>query len=290
MQVSIRDADALRAISPAALAAYAHARGWHQGEPYRTHSSVYVGDNLPDIIIPRTTKLGDYASAVGALVKTFAQVINQDELAVYRHLATADRDIIRIRAAAGDDGSIGIEDGVRLVSGARDLLLATACSLGEPRNVYRVGANREATDLMKRMRLGQTDQGSFAVTLLTPEIAPAISTLLPDSDDRQAPIARRLTRRLIGALAAAREASESVATGDGVAFGEAVAEGVSANLCEALVQIIEPFTSLDIEVLWACTRPSNISGAPVRFGKADAPILREVARSFRDRATRPSPR
>ena len=292
MEVSIRDPDALRAISPAALAAYARAAGWRQKELYRTHSSVYVGDELPEVVIPHTTSLGDYANAVGALVATFAQVIDQDELAVYRALVTADRDVIRIRirTAGSDDGSLGIDDGVGFVSGARNLLLATACSLGEPREVYRAGANREANDLMKQMRLGQTDQGSFVVTLLTPMIPPAMPMLFPDPDDDNAPIARRLTKHLVGALATTRQATERVAEGDGDAFLEAVTHGVSANLCEALVQLVEPFSSLDIGVSWACTRSSTIPGAPVRFGRADAPILREAARSFRDRAPRPDVR
>ncbi len=290
MKVSIRDPDALRAVSPAALAAYARAAGWRQEEDYRIHSSVYVGDALPEIVVPRTKNLGDYASAVGALVETFAQVIDQDELAVYRALVTADRDVIRIRVAGSDDGSLGLDDGVGFVSGARNMLLATACSLREPREVYRAGANWEANDLMKQMRLGQTDQGSFAVTLLTPAISPAMPTLFPDSHDEHAPIARRLTKRLVGALATTRQATERVAAGDGDAFVETVAKGVSANLCEALVQLIEPFSSLEIGVSWARTRSSTIPDAPVCFGRADAPILREAARSFRDRAPQPDVR
>lgn len=37
MDVSIRDADALRAVTPATLSAYARAAGWSAGERYRKH-------------------------------------------------------------------------------------------------------------------------------------------------------------------------------------------------------------------------------------------------------------
>ena len=287
MQVSIRDRDALLAISPAALSAYARIVGWSQHESYREHSDIYIGDTLPEIIVPRTARLGDYASAVAALIETFAEVAGQDELTVYRALVTADRDIVRIRAMESDDGSLSLNDGVSLVQGTHDMALAAACSLQEPRPVYRAGANRDAIKLLRQMRLGQTDQGSFVVTLLTPVVPPPMLTLFEDTDNQNAPIARRMTRRLVEALSAARQATGLAGARDGDAFGETVTKGVSANLCEALVKIIEPFPALDIGVSWALTRPMPEPVGVVRFGRADAELLREAARSLRERAPKP---
>ena len=290
MKVSIRDRDALLAVSPAALSAYARDAGWRRQERYRVHSDVYVGETRPEIIVPRTECIGDYASAVADLIGTFAQVSGQDELTVYRSLVVADRDVVRVRAATSDDGSVTLNDGADLVGGARDLLLSAACSLRDPRPAYRAGANREAADLLKRVRLGQTDQGSFVVTLLTPIVPPAIPALFPDPDDLNAPIERRMTRRLVETLTAARRALERTAAGEADAFGETVVSGVSANLCEALVRIIEPFPTLEVGVSWARTRSAPVSGTVVRFGRSDAAILQEAARSFRDRAPRPDVR
>ncbi len=214
----------------------------------------------------------------------------QDESNVYRSLVTADRDVVCIRVAESDDGSVALEDGVNLVGGTRDLVLSAACSLREPQPVYRAGANREAADLLKQMRLGQTEQGSFVVTLLTPVVPPPMPTLFPDPDDRNAPIERRMTRRLVEAVTAARHAAERAAAGEDSAFEETVASGVSANLCEALVRIIEPFPTLDVSVSWARTRPVAVTGTVVRFGRADGALLREAARSLRERAPRPEVR
>ena len=197
MKVSIYDRGALLAVSPTALSAYARAAGWSRQEPYRVHSDVYVGEARPEIIVPRTERLGDYASGVATLIDTFARVAGQDELAVYRCLVTADRDAVRIRAAESDDGSVRLNAGVDLIVGARDMLLSVACSLRQPQPVYRAGANREATDVLNRVRLGQTDQGSFVVTLLTPVVPPPMPALFPDPDDTNAPIERRMTRRLV---------------------------------------------------------------------------------------------
>ena len=128
------------------------------------------------------------------------------------------------------------------------------------------------------------------VTLLTPVVPPPMAALFPDPDDRNAPIERRMTRRLVEAVTAARQATERAAAGDDGAFEETVASGVSANLCEALVRIIEPFPTLDVGVSWARTRPVAATAAVVRFGRTDAALLREAARSLRERAPRPDVR
>ena len=168
MRVSIRDKEPLSEISPAALSAYARAEGWRRTDNYGDSSDVYVSDGLPEIILPRTQRLGDYANVVSQLIEIFADVAGTDELSLYRDLVTADRDVIRVRAAEGDDGAVSVSDGIDLVCGARDMILAAACSLRDPRPVYRAGANKEAMGYVNNIRMGQTEQGSFVVTLLTP--------------------------------------------------------------------------------------------------------------------------
>lgn len=289
MQASIHDREALKAISPAALAAYARSAGWERGEIYRVHSHVYAGHDRPEIIVPQTDRLGDYATVVSMLIKVFAQVADQDELTIYRSLVTGDRDVVRIRVADSDDGSLELNQGVDLIGGARDLVLSAACSITKPgQKVYRAGANQEAKDLVEQMRLGQTDQGSFVITVLTPILPPQLQQEpLPNSEeDRDAPIQRKMTRHLLEALQAARESTERAAAGDGHALASMTEQGVSANLCDALVRLIRPFSKLDVGVSWARTRPAPLPEATVRFGKADSPILEEAARLFRERAPR----
>ena len=288
MRASIRDAKALIEVSPGALAAYARTSGWKKADIYGDHSDVYTSAELPEIILPRHQHLGDYASVVSRLIEIFARVAETDELSLYRDLVTADRDVIRVRTAESDDGSVSASSGFKLVHGAYDMLLAAACSLRNPQPLYRAGANREASDYLSRVRLGQTEQGSFVITLLTPVVPPPIQLLLstelaPDDD----PIERQMTRRLAVALAATRQATERTLGGEADAFSKAVKDGVSANLCEALVEVIEPFQMLDVSLTWARTRPTNRAREVILFAADDAPILREASRSFRDREPHP---
>jgi hypothetical protein len=86
MKAQILDGDALRAITPAALSAFARSEGWSKTEPYGDHADVYAGNARPEIILPRTDRLGDYASTVSRLIGIFAKHMDLSELAVYHDL------------------------------------------------------------------------------------------------------------------------------------------------------------------------------------------------------------
>lgn len=296
MKVDIRDVDALTSVSPAELSAYARTEGWVSAETYGDHSDVYTRDGHPEIIVPRTQRLGDYARVVAQLIDIFAAAAEVDQVSLFRDLITADRDVIRVRVGESNNSHVAVNAGVDLVKGARDMLLAAACSVGRPQAVHRAGANQEATDYLKRVRLGQTEEGSYVITMHSPIIPPVLDNppvsepsfgeaWQPVDGD---PLERRVTARLADALAATREATERAAGGDAEAFPAAVDRGVSANLCDALVTLISPFSMLDVGLIWARTRPlpRTLTG----FGEGDVSILQEAARLFRLYEPRPNVR
>ncbi len=288
MRAQIIDADALRAVSPISLAAFARSEGWSKASPYGDHANVYVSSSRADIIIPTTNHLADYASAVSRLIGIFAEITDQDELVTFRNLIESERDVVRVRAHGNeDDGSIALDRGVKLINHAQEMLLAAACSVKSPQPLYRAGANREATDYMREVRLGQTEHGSFVVTLLSP-VPPSMGHVQLKLDPAWArfdeePIERRVTRRLMDALEASRKAAELALSGDADAFDNAVASGVSANLCEAISGLVDQSQELDVSLTWAKTRPTPEAMRRVVFSQRDAKTFREAARLFRSK-------
>ena len=288
MRVSIRDKRRLNEISPVSLSAYACAAGWRRTDNYGDFSDVYTADGLPEIILPRTQRLGDYAIVVSRLIEIFADVADTDELSLFRDLVSFDRDVIRVSAYKGGDGVASANDRIELARGARDMVLAAACSLHDPRSVYRTAADKESRNFVRKLRTGHTGQDGIVVTLLTPVVSPPIQqSLIQDSEHKEDPIERKMTTRLVSALRAARHALEGIIGGKENAFHLAVGDGVSANLCEALVELVEPYEKLDVSLTWARTRPMNQSRAVVHFANSDVPILREAASQFRDRGPKP---
>ena len=294
MKVRIQDRGALDTVSPAALSAYACAVGWAKSETYGDNSDIYVHEHAPEIIIPRTQRLGDYAEVVSRLIGVFAEIAETDELSLYRDLITADRDVVRVKAAPeASRGSVSLQDGVKLITGAHDMFLAAARSLHERRQYHHARATQEVNDFMQRVHLGQTEHGSFVITLMTSVVPPPFRIPTPSDSLEEnewpiedAPIERQMTRSLLEALTAVREATERTAAGEMDAFPEFVKRGASAGLCNALAMLIEPFGGIDIGLTWARTWPAETARETVRFGAADAPILREAARRFRERGPR----
>lgn len=289
MKAQITDRDALRAVSPLMMTAYARAAGWIPVGRYRQHSEIYEHVDAPELIIPGTERLLDYADAVAAFVQVIAIAEARDELEVYRDLVSSDRDLVRLRAPyAGSDGSVFIDAGVMLFEQARNLLTAAACAATGPRRTYRAGSVKEAQDYMSRVRLGQTEQGSYVVTLLIP-IPPAMrleqSGLWPEHDEE--PFERRVTKTLAKSLDAARVAAESVALGGASGgFERAVDAGVSANLCDALADLIDSGEGLDVSFSWAKTRPRPETRKVISFERSEAPIFRAAASDFRSKEPR----
>ncbi len=86
------------AVSPLALSTYARVAGWSRPDSFSNYSDVHEGSGLPEIIIPRTQQLGDYAQVVARLISIFAQVAEVDEVILYNDLVVADRDVTRVES------------------------------------------------------------------------------------------------------------------------------------------------------------------------------------------------
>ena len=191
-------------------------------------------------------------------IEIFADVAGTDELSLYRDLVSSDRDVIRVRGDEGGDGAASANERIKLAGSARGMVLAAACSLHDPRSVYSAAAGKEAMNFVRKLRMGQSEQESFVVTLLTPVVSPPIQqSFIQDSEHNEDPIERKMTRRLVSALRAARNATEQTMGGNVDAFLQAVDDGVSANLCEALVKI-------DRSILRSTGRQFDLGPHPIR--------------------------
>lgn len=273
-------ADSLRAISPAALSAYARAEGWTKLREYRRYSDIYVAEGKPEIVVPRTFKIADYAMSVSDLIEAFARDAGREEASVYHDLTVADRDVIRVSIGGDDSAGLPVESGVALLNHSRDMVLAAAYSLGGPEKLYRIVSNSEAGDYLRQIRLSHMEPGSSVLVLVSPVVPPEQRPAFPDVAV-DSPMARRVTERLRGSLTAAHSAAERIATGEAEAFDNAVGAGVSANLCEAVAGLLDKAAPFQVGFTFAMTRPAAVSHVNVGFDSFHAEILKDAARNFR---------
>ncbi|WP_025770806.1 hypothetical protein [Thioalkalivibrio sp. HK1] len=281
--IVIRDAAALSCLSPAALAAWAQSKGWRKSGRYREHSDIYRAPDKPELLIPTVRELGDYPQVVGRLISVFAEVADSDPLTIYRELARADRDAIRVQVPDRPHGSVAAEGAVELIVGAWGVVRSALRSMNAPRAVHWENPRPKMRVHLDRMLMGQAEHESFAITLLSPAIVQG----LPEIE----PAERVMTKYLARAMHALRSATDrSIERPDGQKdfFAQAVKEGVSANLCESMVSMLEPFHSIDIAFSWAYTIETKISVSALAFEKGDIPILKKAADRFRREALEPN--
>ena len=294
MRASGQDVSALTAIKPLEVASYLRVRGWRQEAEIGDKGSIWVlpasGDrDEADITLPLRRDLGDFALRMGDVLRTLAVVEQRPETEVLHDLMTTSSDLIRVRAPSRDaaSGSLPIEEAVAFVERSRDMMLAAACAAISKRSYF---ANRKpvrATDYLSKVRMGQTERGSYILTILSP-VAPALVSEgeLPLDLETPEPYERQVIRTLAEGLAALEHAARQAASSGGMgAFEQAVRLGVSANLCEAVAGLsaVSPGEGLDISIAWSRTRQPAVTVPSRIFLSSDSiPLIQEAARLFKD--------
>ena len=293
MKAHIYDRDALSAVAVRSLHAYLRQHGWTRIEAFGDKGIVYGTLEKIEVIVPESTAYADYAQSVGKILTILADLENRSETSILRDLTIADLDLIRVRAPeANDDGSLPIDKGVDLIKQSREALLAAACAVSRPQRVFRAGSNQEAKSYLESVRLGQTERGSFVVSLLSP-VPPSLAetegsgqmTLWPEIAAE--PYQRRVTRTLMTALSEMKSAISKVDGGQGIsAFDDRVVKGISSNLCAAVASLIRDGEGIDVSTSWALTRPGPQAMHRVSFVPDDAATLEEAARELKNREPR----
>lgn len=290
MKVQIHDAAILNRITPIDLAAYLRSTHWHEVDRKQGRYTVWSrarGREQLEVLLPLNPQVRDYPNRIAEALHSLEVAEQRPQLAILADIQQASSDVIRIMADHEQfrDGSIPIAQGRQLVEHAFLLIQAAALSAYRPRESHGERIPPQVAAYLERVRLGPTEQGSFVLAIQSP-IPPALrSAALARAAVLEEPFERRVTRTLMLALSVLHDAVfRSAASGELDPFFEAVPQGVSANLCEALAGLHEGAGAHEIrvQVSWAPTRPLNeaIAGM-VAFTDDAAPLLREAGRALR---------
>lgn len=300
MKTDIRDVETFNSLQPTPIKEYLRSRGWTKTSDVGDRGEVWcaVGsEGEPEVLLPIDRGVADYGLRIRELIRTVARFEDRGQVAVVRDVMTANSDLIRIRLQTpnGAPGTLGFEDAVEVISHAEDLMLAAACAAVEPREHYPSRKFEQAKEYVRKLKMGQTEEGSFVLTILS-RVAPQLQESLVDETDEgqdlppDAPFERLVTMTLMEALRAADDAARAAsATGDFAPFKQAVDYGVSANLCDALLGLSGADEDLpfDVALAWAPNR-GRPDGVPNRVGFSPdrLQVFEEVSRRFKAKSPR----
>lgn len=289
MKTVIEDEAALASLSWLDVKAYLDAEGWIRLGEYARKAAIYTHSDPTgrkwEILVPLDDGVADYAERMGDAIRAVAAVEGRDQQEVFADLSMVGTDVVRLRAPQADsDGSIQLTHGVAMYREAENLMLAAACAAREPRRLYHPRKIAEVRDYLENVRLGQTERGSYVVTVRSP-VTPALRPMLPQMfmwDEEAEPFPRAVTLKLSQALQSATAAIRTAAETDRFeAFEAAVEQGVNGNLCDALAQLAANGGGLDVRISWARVRPVPGAERQFRFSRDMARVLESAAQEFR---------
>lgn len=280
----IPDRHLISALNPRAVVGYLRNRGWEKKREFGVNAAVFgisIDGIEHEVLVPVAQQAHDFSPVMQVLIQDLVEVEDRPPHEILSDLGMAAFDVIRIRSPDADSiGSVRLVAGVELHENARDLALhaANAAAAKKPRAVWRGRRPEGVDDYLGSLRLGQSQRGSFIISLLSPwDFVPMADRNQPEMGFVD-PFGRRATRMLGRALEAVRKALREAAT-EGVQkpFEAVVKDGVSANLCQALAEIARDGDGADISVRWSLTQPEQ--GEPaLRLVREDAQSLNEAAR------------
>lgn len=288
MKVAIKDKETLKSVRPFDIAAYLRTSGWTRTGEIDGHLTFWTQGNL-NLSIPVNQLFADYAQRIYEALSILEQRENRSQLQIVRDIATTSADIIRLRdrSPSSAEGSIPIDEGIRLHESAREMMLSSASSVILPREYYKGRRPADATEYLKNVKFGQTEIGSYILTILSP-VPPRLSDRETLFDD-DVPYERKVTTQLHRALERTKTAAlDAASTGEFDSFIEAVKSGVSGNLCNAIANLSEEISEgagLEVSFTWSRTRP-EISNAyrSITLTPDSVPVIREAARKLKERA------
>lgn len=290
MRVAVVDPDAFGTLNPLNVIAYLKAHGWERYSDTPGAYSVWTTRNGAELVVPYRRDAPDFATVLGQALRELEKVEDRSQLDLLRDLLNSGFDVVRLSAKSTEtaDGSIGLPEGAQLVAHAKDMMLASACATIQPRAVYHSRKPQQATDYLSSARLGQTEHGSFVLTILSP-VAPQLSAASDTSLFPEEPFERQVVLKLTSSVKRAIEAAtEAAATGSFDPLRNAVGAGVSANLCEAISGLVEmgDANEVDLSVAWSQNRPFPQSAVSrVSIARDVIPAIAEAARLFRSQDT-----
>lgn len=222
-------------ISISQVDSYLKKTGWKLDGQIKVIATIWHREESFDaeVLLPFTKDLKDYAQrmhdaieAIAMYEKRVASDVVNDILNLFSNIVT-----VRVIGADTNDGTIPINDGVLLIAKARDMLMSAAIAMFAKRKLFTGKPPKDAASYIDTLLLGQTEVGSYVVNVLVPQQVAAPQTSLEGAEPVEG-VALSLAHGL-EALCKANGQYEQ--TGDLASFDAAVAAGVSANLCDALI-------------------------------------------------------
>ena len=277
MTLTTSVANTLEAISPETLSQYLRARGWHEAGDFLGKASIWhLGEDL-EVLLPKSDHLRDYKTRVCEIIDVLELSEHRDRQQILNDLLLQPTDLIKIRIDSPDiiGGTIPIDEAVRLYEATSKIMKFIASATVQPRSVYRGGIFAEVKEYLQELRVGETEQGSYIINVLSP--------IMQEHEN----FGRKVNLFLNRALTAINTTTKYVLAGSNIdIFEQSVESGVSSNLCDALLEVGNYTDLQDLSFRWQWSpmwdAPANAK-EKLDLSKQTFPVLKEASKLLKSK-------
>ncbi|WP_221348777.1 hypothetical protein [Streptomyces beigongshangae] len=255
---------------------------WHPG-----------GDEDTSILVPKKPDAPDFSKTLHILTGELAKKENRSPDEIRLEISRQFIDVTDLRAEDEDisDGTIPLLAGLGLFNSAHRLMVSAAAATLHRQGYYGNSMPKAAHRHARRMRLGQTRPGSYIVPIISNA---RFGELVNNSFDEprievgadNSYFERRMLTTLSGALEVLAEMTtvrDHAPTSD--EMRDAVDEGVSSELCAAVLDVIGKggVDVFDVTFNWAPTSlpPASTAGNIV-FAGGSAELIQQVESDLKE--------
>ncbi|WP_157521961.1 hypothetical protein [Herbidospora cretacea] len=246
-----------------------------------------------NILIPKIEAASDFPKRVRLLLRDLSRIEQRDPDEISREISLVHYDVTNLRAQHPQliDNSIPLTAGYDLFQAARKLVISSAAATIRRQGHFGKSVPHQARDHARHVRLGHTQRGSYILPVISRALPAAAET--PAEDNRihlDINVEESLfDRRVISTMASALKTLEDMAvTADRMPSArtvtEAVAEGVSREMCQALDAVISSEAVAELDVTFDWSRSMRPPGANIRnisFPKESAVIVERIAEQLK---------
>jgi hypothetical protein len=261
MSRSAFDISLLDTVKPQEVQGYLESHGWIQQEKIGNKASIWIqpcedGDEF-EVLLPLIKELRDYSANISTLIETLEIAEQRSQIEILNDLTNYSADILRVRVNTPKtvNGRIPFNDGIKFSHAVKKLIISATQATIKPEAYFeKQGSSSEVDRHLETLQMGH-EKGSYVLDVISPLPSQTTLNFGGKLSDISEPFSRRTMKQLARSLQIVKNLAERVSSKemDVEDFLEVVSEGVSANLCDAIVEIDKSgeCRGVDIKLSWS---------------------------------------
>jgi len=209
------------------------------------------------VLLPLIKELRDYSANISTLIETLEIAEQRSQIEILNDLTNYSADILRVRVNTPKtvNGRIPFNDGIKFSHAVKKLIISATQATIKPEAYFeKQGSSSEVDRHLETLQMGH-EKGSYVLDIISPLPSQTTLNFGGKLSDISEPFSRRTMKQLARSLQIVKNLAERVSSKemDVEDFLEVVSEGVSANLCDAIVEIDKSgeCRGVDIKLSWS---------------------------------------